>query len=78
MSHPATFSPEAKRKFMLAMIRRARAQMQCKVLEIDEIGISLDLNMIDAEAAARWLAYIGVDSIINQEPWPTRIEVSAA
>ena len=70
-------TPEAKREYMLTAIRRARSQLQSKVYELDEIGVSLRLNMIDAEQAVTWLAFVDADRLINQEPWPTRIEVAA-
>ena len=70
-------SPEQKREFLMSTIRCVRARLQAKVCELDEIGVSLRHNMIDAEAAVTWLYHIGADRLVNLEPWPTKIEAAA-
>jgi len=70
-------TPEAKREFMLAALRRASAEHRSDALHLDEIGVSLKLNMIDAEGAVTWLNYIGALDCINVPPWTNRIEVAA-
>jgi hypothetical protein len=52
-------SADARRDFMLTVVRATRARAQSLVLEIDEIGTALKHNMITAEAAASWLDYCG-------------------
>lgn len=68
------FPADDRREFMLAALRRASLNLQATAAELNEIGISLRCNMIDAEAAVSWLDYIGALPCINLPPWPNRAE----
>lgn len=70
------FAADKKQEFVLAAVRAARARAQAIALELDEIGIALKHNMIDAEAAVTWLDFIGAVNFINVEPFTNKIEVS--
>lgn len=72
------FSAEAKREFLIASIRTARARLQAIGVELDEIGVSLKHGMITAEGAVAWLDYIGAVQFINVEPFTNKIEVDDA
>ena len=52
-------SPEARREFMLAVLRATHARMKSMALDVEEIGISLKLGLITAEAAATWCHQVG-------------------
>ena len=78
-------SAEAKREFALVAIRtasfRARQQAteaQIFASEIEEIGVSLRHNMIDAEFAVGWMDYIGALPFANVEPFANKFEMEAA
>lgn len=51
--------PEARREFMLAVVRATRARIQTMMYELDEVGVSLKYKMISAEGAATWCNQIG-------------------
>lgn len=70
-------SAESKKDFMLAAIRTAHARAQMLALEIQEVGVSLRYDMIDAQGAVTWLDYIGAVQFINVEPFTNKIEVAA-
>lgn len=73
----AEFSSDARRTFMLAGLRVARARVQLLALEIEEIGVALNHDIITPEDAVAWLDYIDALQFVNVEPWPTKIEMSA-
>ena len=75
--HQTHFAADKKQEFMLAAVRAARARAQATALELEEIGIALKHNMIDAEAAVTWLDFIGALNFINVEPFTNKIEVTA-
>ena len=76
MSTPG-HSPDAKREFILASLRRSSACLRSSAYELDEIGIALRHNIINAEGVVTWLAYVGALHVINAEPWTNRVEVAA-
>ncbi len=69
-------SDDDKREFMLAALRRASLNFQATAAELNEIGISLRRNMIDAEGAVTWLDHIGALHCINVPPWTNRVEAA--
>ena len=71
------FPTEERKEFLLAAMRVARMRIQLLGLEVEEIGISLKFNMINAEGAVTWLDYIGALHFINVEPWTNKIGVDA-
>lgn len=77
-SRKSEHAGEAKREFALSVIRSARARVQMLASEIDEIGVSLRLNMIDAEFAVGWMDYIGALQFANVEPWITKVGMEAS
>lgn len=70
------FSPESRKEFMLAAMRRAIASLRASALEIEEVGTSLKLGMIDAEQAAVWLDHIGALRTIEPPALPGSVEVA--
>lgn len=71
------FSDSSRKEFMLAAMRTACARVRMLALEIEEVGVSLKCDMIDAEGAVSWLDYINAVQFINTDAWPNKIEVSA-
>src|SRR5205807_438523 len=68
--------PDDKRQFMLAALRRASLSLQATAAELNEIGVSLRCNMINAEDAVTWLDHIGALHCINLPPWNNRAEAA--
>lgn len=66
-----------QREFLLSALRRASADLRSGAYQLDEIGVSLKFNMIDAPGAVSWLDYIGAIHIINAEPFTNKVEVAA-
>jgi hypothetical protein len=63
-----TLSEEGKRDLMLVALRSAKCRINLLNAEIDEVGVSLKLNMIDAETAVRWMHEIGGLQFVNLPP----------
>ena len=59
--------PEARREFMLAVLRATQSRAKTMVLDIEEIGVSLRLGMISPEAAVTWAHQIGADYFMPTE-----------
>ena len=68
------YTPEDKREFMLAVTRTALARVRLLAIELEEVGVSLRLNMCSPELAVTWLYEMGADQFINVNPWPNKIE----
>lgn len=71
-------STDAKREFALTAIRSAGLRARILASEIDEIGVSLRHNMIDAEFAVGWLDFIGALQFANVEPFANKFDMEAA
>lgn len=65
--HTVESSPEARREFMLAVLRATRKRAELMMAEIDEIGISLKFDLIGAETAAVWADEVGITVLMPTE-----------
>jgi len=68
---------EARREFMLTVLRCAKMRVSLKGMELDEIGISLKLGLISPEFAVSWLDHAGLLQFVNGEPYTNKVEVVA-
>lgn len=59
---------------MLAAMRRAVAVLRADALGIEEVGVALSRDMIDAETAAGWLDHIGALGIVQPAPGSITVE----
>ena len=60
-------SNEAKREFLMASVRCARARVQMLALGIDEVGVALKFKMVAPEVAVGWMQDIGALQFLNPD-----------